>query len=308
MIHFASPTTNFAVFIHLFASSIHDSGSGSHFISGVDFCMIGFIKAKTSTVAVAMDPVGGALDHVGRSKVVHGFLIIDFHTNQQPYSSVSPTPESIHAANNRKTKGTRVHHSSERSSIVRYANSTHNCCSKLQFASSVTAISFLLFVMQPGPMWSSCEYGIKTDFRSMAIEGTGACIVENYTNKNFLICSLHTSKYLLTAMPKDLETTSTVHNLEWFEWKKPSKWQGRRDSAVLFDWGGVDAVADGGGACQTFFISSQLLFPIISLFLIQLHVPYMQSSRRLSWFVVAWYHNYLLQLLQALLFSFKPSP
>lgn len=44
--------------------------------------------------------------------------------------------------------------------------------------------------------------GIKTDFLSMAMNGTAACTATNHDGENFSVCSLHTPKGTLAAMPK----------------------------------------------------------------------------------------------------------
>lgn len=45
------------------------------------------------------------------------------------------------------------------------------------------------------------DLGISTDFRSMAMNGTAACTAANQDGENFLVCSLHTPKGTLAAMP-----------------------------------------------------------------------------------------------------------
>lgn len=46
------------------------------------------------------------------------------------------------------------------------------------------------------------DLGIKTDFRSMAIKGTAACTAAIHDSENLVVCSFHTPKGILTAMPK----------------------------------------------------------------------------------------------------------
>lgn len=52
------------------------------------------------------------------------------------------------------------------------------------------------------PMVSAiASFGITTDFLSMAMKGTAACTAANHDSENFRVCSFHTPKGTLTAMP-----------------------------------------------------------------------------------------------------------
>lgn len=56
--------------------------------------------------------------------------------------------------------------------------------------------------IEPAMVIAMAVLGIKTDFLSMAMKGTAACTAMNHEGENFLVCSLHTPKGMLAAMPK----------------------------------------------------------------------------------------------------------